>query len=591
MMAEVQQHIQIGAIGVGPLRPTIYSLEKKEGRHLLSSLALWALAEDGARPDEIWLLRTPETEKHWESIEAEAEKIGATVVPVDIAGNEQPDDVDGFLHNLANLIPTGSRLTLDVTQGLRHHAFLFYALALYLSTFRDVIIEGAWYCRWEISRDDTVARPFIDLKPVLELAHWFHALAMFRDHGSAMPMARLLEPHIATLRTRAQHRNNDRELHQSASALDQVVKLFGSYSFAYESALPLEIGKAGRLLSDRIKTFPETDPQRRLPLFEDLCAIINQTADSAAFDHQPPRKGEWKTTIELSAEELERQARLIETYLDRNQIAVGVGLMREWVITWTMLRSGHTGPWIDYPNRKPYEQRLGMLGALCSHDHDFVVLSSEQQAFGDFWNQLSDQLRNALLHHGMRRQAMEDPPEQLLSVRCFWHRLRTGDVAPPDLGGGHERLLICPIGMSPGVLYSAVQQVTPARVLVVCSEESSPAIEEALQRCDSSPESLRLIMDNPFAGADEFESLLDQTLPWLYEADEIHANLTGGTALISALIGRLARESQRRFQRPVREFVLIDKRSPEEQRADPWQLGSIHYLDEHENDRTKDDDR
>ena len=48
-------------------------------------------------------------------------------------GTTDHDDTRQFLEIAADRIPSHCRLSLDVTQGLRHHAFLFYALALYLS--------------------------------------------------------------------------------------------------------------------------------------------------------------------------------------------------------------------------------------------------------------------------------------------------------------------------------------------------------------------------------------------------------------------------------------------------------------------------
>ncbi len=86
-------------------------------------------------------------------------------------------------------------------------------------------------------------------------------------------------------------------------------------------------------------------------------------------------------------------------------------------------------------------------------------------------------------------------------------------------------------------------------------------------------------MTNAFTGIDEFASLISDASAWLFEADEVHANLTGGTTLMGALVGEFVKRAAREYQRPVREFVLIDKRSPEQQRTDPWRVGDIHYMD------------
>jgi hypothetical protein len=85
-------------------------------------------------------------------------------------------------------------------------------------------------------------------------------------------------------------------------------------------------------------------------------------------------------------------------------------------------------------------------------------------------------------------------------------------------------------------------------------------------------------MDDPYTGIDAFSSLVQAASTWLFDADEIHGNLTGGTTLMGVLVSRLVQRAEREYQRRVREFVLIDKRLPEQQRQDPWQLGDIHYL-------------
>ena len=70
-----------------------------------------------------------------------------------------------------------------------------------------------------------------------------------------------------------------------------------------------------------------------------------------------------------------------------------------------------------------------------------------------------------------------------------------------------------------------------------------------------------------------------QAKPWLFEADRIEANLTGGTSLMGVLVGRLLEHAGRTYRRPARRFVLIDPRPYEEQRAEPWVKGDIHYID------------
>ena len=38
-------------------------------------------------------------------------------------------------------------------------------------------------------------RPIVDLRPLLELPEWFHAVAVFRETGSTGPLAGLMRGH------------------------------------------------------------------------------------------------------------------------------------------------------------------------------------------------------------------------------------------------------------------------------------------------------------------------------------------------------------------------------------------------------------
>ncbi len=582
-------HIMLSSMGISEARPTSYILDGRVEQAGFAAFAVWQLLPPESRPDEIWFLLTPQAQsKAWPSIQQEAAKLQVMVKSIELPNNAADDTTD-FLEIAAESLPTGCRLTLDVTQGLRHHAFLFYALALYLSEFRGIAIGGAWYCRHETDDDDP--KPVIDLKPVLNLAQWFHALAVFRDQGLSRRMSELLQSSVDELRLQAQQEGNDAQLHRDASDLECIVGALEKHSFAFATALPLELGKAARNVAERFPGIVDTRIGDRLPLVKHLANVVSKQAERTAFVELPQLKGKWKTTIHLDWDELQRQARIIDMCFDHGQIAQAVGLMREWVITWLMFRDGlSTGIW-NYSARKPYEQRLGAIGALLKPGTDVIEPTVDQRELGAFWNQLSNDLRNSLMHNGMREESVEEPPTKpLTSVKEFWQRLKRNDVEVPRFGGGHGRLLICPIGLTPGVLFSALKHTHADRVLVIASAKSAQFIAEACSQAGSKSEAKTLMLNDIHRGITEFGTLIGEASLWLFEADEIHACLTGGTTLMGALVSKLNMRAGREYQRSIREFVLIDRRSPKEQQDTPWQLGDIHYLDdkppENASDRT-----
>ncbi len=249
----------------------------------------------------------------------------------------RPGTVRQILEKVAQEIPEGAELTLDVTQGMRHFPFIFYALVLYLTSLWGVKVRGAYYGMIEGTSQDA-PRPIIDLQPLLALPEWFHAVRVFRDQGTTSAMAQLLEPLAEKLKqeTGAQFKAGDKNAGQKSSAqlkqVKDVVDFLEKHAFAYESALPLELGKASLHLIDPIKKIADMDTSSLPPLFAELTDTIAGVAEKAAFANPIPRKGEWKQNIPLDENELNRQARMIDLYLDRDQLPLAVGLMREWVV-------------------------------------------------------------------------------------------------------------------------------------------------------------------------------------------------------------------------------------------------------------------
>ena len=567
-----RRHILLANMGANKPRDTTYQLDQDQCASQFSAIALWKLLPEERRPGEILYLLTPEAAAaSKEQIIAEASEADVAVRFIDLPGNEVPDDSREFLERVAEEIPEGCQLTLDVTQGLRHHAFLFYALALYLGTFRDVEIAGAWYCRWEISREESVARPFIDLKPVLDLAYWFHAIAMFRETGSLRQIAsRMREGDLRTL-------------------ADQL-------SFFFLNGMPLEAGNVAFRLVSRASEEPMiTD----IPLADQLHQVLLREIRPLAgcqFEPNPRDQQASKKRMPLTEDELDRQAHFIDRYFQTGQLNLAFGLLREWLVNRLAMQFG-VMPWLDRQNRESIEHRLGGLGEVIRakdptdpskkrYRHQAIreLLTGDQKDWGKRWNRVAD-IRNALQHHGMKPAAFEPHRADIEAARKEWEQ-RAGWPELSHFGGGRGKLLICPIGLTPGVLYSAIARTTPHRVVVVCSEQSGEWIDEAVAQAKASVsgelqvELMRLQMRDIHRGVGEFHDLVNTAAQWLYDADEIAACLTGGTTLMGVLVTRLADRASREYQRPVRQFVLIDSRLPEQQRDDPWQLGDIHYLDD-----------
>ena len=294
------EHILLTSLGT-VLRdePTKYKLETKETEAFLTPLALVDLLEVEQRPNRVIAVITQGAKATtWKTFqEGICQTLGLVPEVVVIPNGSSSDEIRKILESVAECIPESADLTLDVTQGLRHFPFIFYALVLYLTSLRGVKIRGAYYGMVEGLPPD-VPRPIIDLRPLLELPEWFHAVRMFRDQGTTKPMADRLQPLADRLNDEKRQlfgsveKEAGKALAAQASQVQRSVEGLQKYAFAYESALPLELEKASRDLIDSIKGLPKVGGSVNLPpLIGDLTRAIVSAVEESAFSKPPSGRG------------------------------------------------------------------------------------------------------------------------------------------------------------------------------------------------------------------------------------------------------------------------------------------------------------
>ena len=133
---------------------------------------------------------------------------------------------------------------------------------------------------------------------MLELPEWFYAVRTFRDHGTTTPIAKLLLPLEDTLNqeTRRLFKGGDKEVGKEHSEQAKQVKhsihSLERYAFAYESGLPLELGKASGSLISSIQKLPAIDSIGLPPLVTELIGTITDAAEKSAFVEPPSKRWE-----------------------------------------------------------------------------------------------------------------------------------------------------------------------------------------------------------------------------------------------------------------------------------------------------------
>jgi hypothetical protein len=102
-----------------------------------------------------------------------------------------------------------------------------------------------------------------------------------------------------------------------------------------------------------------------------------------------------------------------------------------------------------------------------------------------------------------------------------------------------------------------------------------------MQLFECKPDVVPVVVADPFAGVDELLEQIRQTLPAVQERlsrvrTVVHC-VTGGTTLLGYGATRFADEA-RRLGLSVTTVAAVDRRSPEEQRQRPFELGELVEL-------------
>ena len=249
-----KDHILLTSLGKNAI-PTTYEWGKETATADLAPLALVQLLPKLSRPlpNRVVAVVTEEAESGtWPTFQKGICEISGfnpvKVHPVKIPNGINTDEIGEILESVANSIPEGAELTLDVTHGLRHFPFIFYALVLYLKSLRGVEIHGAYYGMV----DAGPSKPIIDLQPLLELPEWFHAVRMFRDQGTTKPIAQLLEPLAGQLKKEGDELKEGAKKppeeaiarYKQSNQVKNANDWLEMYAFTYEICLTSGIGKS-----------------------------------------------------------------------------------------------------------------------------------------------------------------------------------------------------------------------------------------------------------------------------------------------------------------------------------------------------------
>ena len=142
------------------------------------------------------------------------------------------------------------------------------------------------------------------------------------------------------------------------------------------------------------------------------------------------------------------------------------------------------------------------------------------------------------------------------------------------------KILLTPLGMSPGLLYSALCLVQPDALALLTSATAIEKLDEIFALTNQPLYIESIIMEDPFkfsadtiAIAERLEKFADTIAP----AREWVINITGGTTAMQYCLQGIQKQLELHAEK-VTVVALVDKRSRDNQTIEPYVVGKIEYL-------------
>lgn len=546
----------ITAIGKGNYRPVTYSLLNQGYSTKFASVALVHLLNlSGARASILATEAVADSEG-LKQLVAELGQAGVSAHTIRTNDGSSPGDFLATLHQLIELVREKECVILDVSSGLRHLPFAYLAALTYLTSFKDVKIGGIYNGAYEqkmTNANGVDVAPIHDLRVLFEATQWHHAVRAASESGDLRPLERAVEG----------ERNAEGKRRQGRSTLAGLSNPLRGLSGSLAAGLPLESGLCAREMLGALRTSNAGEHQAT------LARLSLQPFESLLDDIATPEGVTRRETIALDEGELRRQLRLIRWYAERGNVQEALLLLREWLVSRAHLQIGDTSSWLGRKQRKAAERALGAAAARSKRTN------VKKSASGSLWERVST-ARNGLAHAGMDVQVKLKSTQEVQGwVRdCEALICAPLDLAPP----GTDRILLSPLGFTPGVLFTAASSQKPDQVVVIASEQTERLAQQALAAAGMGdvPLETRVIKD-PYGGVEEAKEIATTLRDKLAEARELVVNLTGGTTAMQLIVEKMAAEANR-LGIPVRRILLIDRRPPHEQRDDPYVLGEVIEL-------------
>lgn len=510
---------------------------------------------------------------HEAYLRQEVEARGHELVTVSIPAGSNEREIWDIFNAIAQHMGEGDELAVDLTHGFRSLPILMLGALIFLKEARNLTLKGLFYGALEARGSEDSVEPIFDLSKIVDMVEMAHGARIFRKYGHADELGGIL----ARIQDEVRKGGAGAEAPKKLKSLGEILRELSAF---LAEGCPLEIGNAAfklrRLDMDLVKReIGDFAPPVGL-LLDEIVSGFGGMANCEGGLH-----GNWKAKVALDFRELLREAEVVDWYLGQGQERLVLALMREWMVNRVILSMGKGEDWLNYSQaRKPAERRLNVLVEMRRQGHQ---MSPAQKVLSEWWKTVAER-RNAIAHCGFKKEILSSTNG---NIRETWQEMKNRlleeqwwDVSRWNVEAGP--VLLSPLGLSRGLLYSAIRQVRPVKLFVLTSKEAEGAIPEILERAQwtGAPPNI-FTMNDPHTGFGEAEGLKAGVVPSLLVAEKVVANQTGGTTVMQFVIQSICKELEK-YDVPLEQIALVDRRPPEQQRKDPYQLGDLIRLDQTE---------
>lgn len=332
------------------------------------------------------LLTQRARERHGEALRA---RVAYEEVPIPDGRTEE--EIWRIFNAMAEAVPEGARLVLDVSHGFRSQPILGLAVAHFLRVAKEVRVERIVY---GVLLEEEGRGEFLDLTPFLDLLSWTEAARDLVRYGFGRPLGELLK---------GLHRRSWLEKEAQVRALDTLGNTLDRLSLSLELLRVKDVGAHAENLLKALGGVEED--LARLPRSRPLGLLLHFLEGR----YQP-----LAVKDPFSPEGLRAQAAMVDLLLETGSLAQAVALMRELLVSWVCLEEG-----LDpLKGREPAEKLLGTWGSQVRGEGK----APQEAELGKLWNELTD-IRNDILHASMRKSPT--PAESLQRrIQALWPRVR-----------------------------------------------------------------------------------------------------------------------------------------------------------------------